>query len=63
MTVVLIMFTIMGISRCIVFIVLLLVVADAVGPEKYAAALGITMLGSGIGNLILAPGIGECLTK
>ncbi|CAK1540244.1 unnamed protein product [Leptosia nina] len=57
-TVALILFTLMGVSRCILFVVLLLVISEAVGPDKYISAMGIFMMCAGCANLTLAPIIG-----
>ncbi|KAJ8735788.1 hypothetical protein PYW07_007408 [Mythimna separata] len=47
-----------GASHCAVTILIPLVVADAVAPEKFTAALGMLMMLSGLVNLVLGPAIG-----
>lgn len=49
---------IMGISRCSIFVVNPIVVADTVPPEKFSAAMGILFLVFGIFNLLVGPIIG-----
>lgn len=60
MNVMLIFFTIMGVSRCIVLLLVPVVIADTVKPEKFSAACGIVMLMFGIFTLIMGPVIGKC---
>ncbi|XP_045508634.1 monocarboxylate transporter 13-like [Colias croceus] len=52
------LFTLIGATRSIVFVGLVLVTSDAVGPDKFSDAIGICMLACGIENLSLAPIIG-----
>ncbi|XP_041974847.1 monocarboxylate transporter 12-like [Aricia agestis] len=54
-TIMLIFLTMMGIPRCSIILLAPLVVAEAVGVEKFSAAFGIVMLMSGITNFVLTP--------
>ncbi|XP_068626725.1 monocarboxylate transporter 14-like isoform X2 [Battus philenor] len=49
---------IMGASRSTIFVLIPLVIGDAVKPEQFTSATGIFMLAFGFTNLIIAPTIG-----
>lgn len=49
----------MGVSRGIFVVLVNIVIADAVSPEQFTSALGLTLFISGNMILIMAPAIGE----
>lgn len=53
--------TLAGIARCSIAILLPVVIADAVLPEQFSSAMGISMMFSGLTNLTLGFAIGKQL--
>ncbi|CAH2050759.1 unnamed protein product, partial [Iphiclides podalirius] len=57
-TVILSFLTVLGSARCIIFMLMPLVIAEAVQPEQFTSAMGIFMMVYGLINLLLGPVIG-----
>ncbi|CAH4031361.1 unnamed protein product [Pieris brassicae] len=50
--------TLMGMSRCIILVVIILVISEAVKEDEFSAAIGIFMTAIGILNLTIGPLLG-----
>ncbi|CAF4796664.1 unnamed protein product [Pieris macdunnoughi] len=53
-----ILLTLMGMSRCIILVVIILVVSESVKEDEFSAAIGIFMSAMGILNLTIGPLLG-----
>ncbi|CAH0592711.1 unnamed protein product [Chrysodeixis includens] len=57
-TTILVYIAIMGVSHCCIAVLLPMVISDAVAPEKFTAAMGLSLLVLGVTSMALGPVVG-----
>ncbi|XP_026739064.1 monocarboxylate transporter 6-like [Trichoplusia ni] len=57
-TTVLVYTALMGVSHCVIAVLMPMVISDAVAPEKFTAAMGFCLLVLGVTSMVLGPVVG-----